>query len=153
MLGRQTEGGWVSTSQAVRTCELREAALSVDELVEAVRDPDCGAVAVFLGVVRDHDGERGVVELDYSAHPSAVDGMRRVCEEVVERTPGVRLAVTHRTGHLSVGDLAVVAVAAAPHRAEAFTACRDLIDTLKRTVPIWKHQHFADGGEQWVGLP
>ena len=117
---------------------LREAPLSVDEVLDAVRDPASGAVVVFIGVVRDHDHGVGVDALDYSAHPSALDR---------------RLAAVHRIGALTVGDLAVVVAASAPHRGEAFAAARDLIDTLKAEVPIWKHQGFADGSTEWVGLP
>lgn len=143
----------MTSAGPVRRCDLSEAPLSVDEIIEAVRDPQCGAVALFLGAVRDHDGGRDVIDLDYSAHTTALEAMRRVCDEVAERVPGTYLAVSHRVGHLAVGDLAVVAAVASPHRAEAFAACRDLIDTLKSTVPIWKQQHFTDGSEEWVGLP
>lgn len=133
--------------------EVREEALSVDEVLAAVRHPECGGIALFVGVVRDHDHGEQVGALDYSAHPSALATLRQVCEQVGARHSVVRIAAVHRTGHLEVGDLAVVAAVAAPHRGEAFTACRDLIDTLKSTVPIWKHQQFADGSDEWVGLP
>ena len=132
---------------------LREAPLSVDEVLDAVRDPASGAVVVFIGVVRDHDHGVGVDALDYSAHPSALDRLQEVCASVGARTPGVRLAAVHRIGALTVGDLAVIVAASAPHRGEAFAAARDLIDTLKAEVPIWKHQGFADGSTEWVGLP
>ena len=125
--------------------EVREEALSVDEVLAAVRHPECGGIALFVGVVRDHDHGEQVDALDYSAHPSALATLRQVCEQVGARHSVVRIAAVHRTGHLEVGDLAVVAAVAAPHRGEAFTACRDLIDTLKSTVPIWTHQQFADG--------
>ncbi|HET6694045.1 MAG TPA: molybdenum cofactor biosynthesis protein MoaE [Pedococcus sp.] len=133
--------------------EVREEALSVDEVLAAVRHTECGGIALFVGVVRDHDHGEQVDALDYSAHPSALATLRQVCEQVGARHSVVRIAAVHRTGHLEVGDLAVVAAVAAPHRGEAFTACRDLIDTLKSTVPIWKHQQFADGSDEWVGLP
>jgi molybdopterin synthase catalytic subunit len=138
---------------AVALVGVREEALSVDEVLAAVRHPACGAVALFVGVVRDHDHGRGVERLDYSAHPSAADELARVCEVVAARTDAVRIAAVHRTGPLAIGDLAVVAAAAAPHRDQAFVACRDLIDTLKAEVPVWKHQVFADGVSEWVGLP
>ncbi len=142
------------TSQAgVIRCELREEPLSVDDALADVRDPACGGVVLFLGAVRDHDHGRDVADLDYSAHPTAAAALRRACEEVLRRSPGVRLVAVHRVGHLRVGDLAVVVAAAAPHRGEAFAACRDLIDTLKATTPIWKHQHFRGGDDEWVGLP
>ena len=134
-------------------CAVREKPLSVDEVLAAVRHPECGGIALFVGVVRDHDHGADVAALDYSAHPSAVETLRRVCEEVGGRHGARRLAAVHRTGHLEVGDTAVVVAVAAAHRGEAFTACRDLIDTLKSTVPIWKHQRFADGSDEWVGLP
>ena len=133
-----------STDAAVVLCDLRDAALSVDEVLAAVRHPSCGGVTLFVGVVRDHDQGHDVRELDYSAHPTALTAMGEVCRVV---------AAIHRVGELVVGDLAVVVAAAAPHRDLAFAACRDLIDTLKGTVPIWKHQLFADGGSEWVGLP
>ena len=134
-------------------CDVREQALSVDEVLEAVRHPQCGGIALFVGVVRDHDHGAEVSALEYSAHPSVVAELRRVCEEVARRHAVTRLAAVHRTGHLEVGETAVVVAVSAAHRGEAFTACRDLIDTLKSTVPIWKHQRFGDGSDEWVGLP
>ena len=86
-------------------------------------------------------------------HPSAVETMRRTCEDVLARSQAVRVAAVHRTGALRVGDLAVVVAAAAPHRGQAFDACRDLIDTLKAQTPIWKHQSLGDGSTEWVGMP
>ncbi len=132
---------------------LREGPLSVDEVLSAVRHPRCGGVAVFVGVVRDHDHGQGVGRLDYSAHPSATDQLAAVCAAVAGRSEAVRVAAVHRTGPLEVGDYAVVAAVSAPHRDQAFAACRDLIDTLKAEVPIWKHQVFSDGASEWVGMP
>ncbi len=132
---------------------LRETPLSVDEVVDAVRHDSCGALVVFLGLVRDHDHDQGVIDLDYSAHPSAADRLDEVGSSVSDRFPGVRLAAVHRVGQLAIGDAAVVVAAASAHRGEAFDAARDLIDTLKSTVPIWKHQRFTDGRTEWVGLP
>jgi molybdopterin synthase catalytic subunit len=94
-----------------------------------------------------------VTALDYSAHPSASDELRRVCEKIDADFGNVQLAAVHRVGQLAVGDIAVVVAAAAAHRGAAFDACRRLIDDLKAGVPIWKHQNFADGTEEWVGLP
>jgi molybdopterin synthase catalytic subunit len=132
---------------------LRDQPLSVDELLDAVRHPSCGGVALFVGVVRDHDHGEAVTALDYEAHPSALETMTRVCADVAGRSQARRVAAVHRTGALQVGDLAVVVAAAAPHRAQAFDACRDLIDTLKSETPIWKHQSLGDGSTEWVGLP
>ena len=143
----------VSDGSAVVLCDVREEPLSVDEVLAAVQHPQCGGIALFVGVVRDHDHGSEVAALDYSAHPSALDALRQVCEEVAARHGVARLGAVHRTGHLEIGDKAVVVAVAAAHRGEAFTACRDLIDTLKSTVPIWKHQRFADGADEWVGLP
>ena len=138
---------------AVALADLRDRPLSVDEVLAAVRHPACGGVALFVGVVRDHDHGNVVSALDYSAHPSAVEVLRSTCATVAGRSEAVRVAAVHRTGALAVGDVAVVVAAAAPHRGQAIDACRDLIDTLKSTTPIWKHQHFGDGSEEWVGLP
>ena len=137
----------------VRLTALRDEPLSVDEALAAVADPSAGGVCVFVGAVRDEDGDRSVSGLGYSAHPTAADRLREVAEQVGARHPVTALAATHRVGDLSIGDLAVVIAVSAPHRAEAFDAARDLIDTLKSTVPIWKNQRFDDGGQEWVGLP
>jgi molybdopterin synthase catalytic subunit len=137
----------------VRLTAVRDTALSVDEVVEAVRDPRAGGLVVFVGAVRDHDGGKDVVRLDYSAHPRAEQELARVAQAVAARHPAVGVAAVHRVGELAVGDLAVVVAVSCPHRGEAFTAARELIDELKSTVPIWKHQLFADGQEEWVGTP
>jgi molybdopterin synthase catalytic subunit len=130
--------------------ELRDGPLSVDEVRGAVMDPGAGGIALFAGAVRDHDAGRAVVALSYSAHPSATDELRRVCEKVAGEFDVRALAAVHRVGDLVVGDLAVVVAVACPHRAEAFAACRALIDELKRSVPVWKHQQFAGGESEWV---
>jgi molybdopterin synthase catalytic subunit len=145
-----TEG--VGEPQVVLS-DVRETPLGVDEVLDVVRDPRCGGIALFVGVVRDNDHGTSVSSLDYSAHPTVVDALRTVCEQVAARHPVSRLGAVHRVGHLEIGDVAVVAAVSAPHRGEAFDACRDLVDTLKATVPIWKHQQFADGSDEWVGLP
>jgi molybdopterin synthase catalytic subunit len=137
----------------VRLVALRESELSVDELRAAVADPAAGGIAFFAGVVRNEDGGRAVTGLTYSAHPSAEAELRRVAEEVAAKFRLHAVAAVHRTGELAVGDLAVVVAAACSHRGEAFDACRALIDELKASVPIWKHQLFADGGREWVGTP
>jgi len=143
----------LSAGPEVVVCDVREDPLSVDEVLGLVRHPRCGGIAVFVGVVRDHDHGESVSALDYSAHPNVVDNLREVLAEVATRHTVARLGAVHRVGHLEIGDVAVVAAVSAPHRGEAFEACRDLIDTLKSRVPIWKHQQFADGSDEWVGLP
>lgn len=139
-------------SARVLLADVRDGPLSVDEVMDAVRTPAAGAVTTFVGIVRDHDHGHDVVALDYSAHPLAADRLRAVCVQVAQAHPEVHVAAVHRVAALVVGDLAVVVAASAPHRAEAFAACRELIDTLKREVPIWKHQRFADGADEWVGI-
>jgi molybdopterin synthase catalytic subunit len=134
----------------IRMTELRTEPLSVDEVRAAAADPAAGAIALFLGVVRDHDHGRGVTALSYSAHPSARAELERVAEKIAASYPILSLAVVHRTGDLQVGDLAVVAAVGAAHRDVAFTACHALIDDLKATTPIWKHQRFTDGDSEWV---
>ena len=137
----------------VRLLDVRDTPLSVDEVFAAVQHPGAGGVALFVGTVREQDGGRAVSDLGYSAHPSVLDELRAVAEQVVAAHPVLALAAVHRVGDLAVGDLAVVVGVSCPHRGEAFTACRELIDELKSRVPIWKHQTFADGEQQWVGLP
>ncbi len=140
-------------SDVIRLVDLRDTALSVEEVRRAVADPSAGGEAVFVGAVRDHDNGRSVGRLSYSAHPSALDRLWEVAERVVATYPVVGLAAVHRVGDLDVGDLAVVVAVSCAHRGDAFEACRALIDDLKSTVPIWKHQHFRDGTEEWVGTP
>ena len=118
---------------------------------DAVGGPECGAVVTFRGVVRDVDGGRGVTGLDYEAHPDATAVLRR-CVEAVAAETGLRVAAVHRYGTLGVGDVALVAAAAAGHRREAFDACSLLVERIKAEVPIWKRQHFTDGPSEWVGL-
>jgi molybdopterin synthase catalytic subunit len=137
----------------VRLIAVRESELSVDEVRAAVADPAAGGIALFAGAVRDSDHDRGVSGLSYSAHPSAADELRRVAEVIAEKYPVTGIAAVHRVGDLAIGDLAVVLAVSCPHRAAAFDACRDLIDILKASVPIWKHQRFDDGTAEWVGTP
>lgn len=141
----------VSEMEPVGLLAIRDSALSVDEVLASVHDPGAGGVVVFVGTVRDEDARRAVLRLAYSAHPSALAELRRVAEKIVADYPVRRLAAVHRVGSLEIGDLAVVVAVSCPHRAEAFAACRLFIDELKATVPIWKHQQFADGSADWIG--
>jgi molybdopterin synthase catalytic subunit len=130
--------------------EVREGPLSVDEVVAAVMHPGAGGVDVFLGAVRDTNDGRAVVKLEYEAYATmAVKEMARIGDEVERAFPGVRVAAQHRVGTLAVGDLAVVCGASAPHRGEAFAACRALIDAVKARVPIWKREWGPDG-PYWI---
>jgi molybdopterin synthase catalytic subunit len=136
----------------IRLIAIRDTALSVDEVRNAIADPTAGGEVLFIGTVRDNDAEKGVTGLGYSAHPSAEAELRKVTEDIVAKFPDViGVAAVHRTGDLAVGDLAVVVGVTCAHRAEAFHACHELIDELKATVPIWKHQRFTDGTDEWVG--
>ncbi|MGZ8807144.1 MAG: molybdenum cofactor biosynthesis protein MoaE [Mycobacterium sp.] len=111
-----------------------------------------GAVVGFAGVVRDHDGGRTVTRLEYSAHPTAQQTLADVAAEIAADSQGVRaIAVSHRIGALNIGDAALVAAVAADHRGAAFETCRRLVDTVKARLPVWKHQFFSDGSEEWVG--
>jgi molybdopterin synthase catalytic subunit len=138
---------------AVRLVDLRETALDVGEVVDVLDGDASGGLTLFVGRVRDHDHGLGVRGLEYSAHPTALDALRRVCERVAEEYDVHGVAAVHRVGELAIGDIAVIVATTATHRGEAFTASRALIDTLKDEVPIWKHQRFADGTEEWVGTP
>ncbi|HEY1955011.1 MAG TPA: molybdenum cofactor biosynthesis protein MoaE [Polyangiaceae bacterium] len=130
--------------------EIRDHAIVIDEVVARVARPGAGGIDVFVGVVRDENDGQSVVLLEYEAYrPMALAEMQRIGEDI-ERTDGVRVAACHRVGSLRVGDLAIVCAASAPHRAEAFAACRALIDEIKHRVPIWKREHGPDGAH-WVG--
>lgn len=134
-----------------RLFDIREAPLSADEAIAAVRRPAAGGTALFLGTVRDHNDGREVTLLEYEAYvPMAKKEMLAIADEIESEMAGVRLAVLHRVGKLEVGDTAVVCAASAPHRGEAFRACRALIDRIKERVPIWKREHGPEG-PYWVG--
>jgi molybdopterin synthase catalytic subunit len=135
----------------IRLIAIRETGLSVDEVRTAVADPAAGGEVLFVGTVRDNDADRGVTALSYTAHPSAEAELRRVAEDIVAKYDVIAVAAVHRVGDLAIGDLAVVVGVACAHRAEAFHACHALIDELKASVPIWKHQRFTDGTDEWVG--
>ncbi len=137
----------------VRLIAIRDTELSVDEVRAAVAGPGAGGIALFAGAVRDTDHDQGVTGLSYSAHPSAEAELWRVAELIVDKFPVLGIAAVHRVGDLAVGDLAVVAAVACAHRGAAFDACRELVDVLKASVPIWKHQRFTDGTSEWVGTP
>ena len=123
-------------------------AAAIEEFVLAATH---GALVTFRGIVRDHDHGLAVTALDYEAHPDAQRFLEECCREVAEQT-GLPVAAAHRVGSLSIGDTALVASVAAPHRAEAFAACEQLVELIKKRVPIWKRQHLADDVTEWVGL-
>jgi molybdopterin synthase catalytic subunit len=127
--------------------------LDVAEHEAAVAHPAAGAVVSFAGVVRDHDGGRGVARLSYEAHPSAAAVLDEVAAEIAKDPAVYALAVSHRVGELAVGDVALAAAVSAAHRAEAFAVCARLVNEVKARLPVWKHQHFADGTDEWVNSP
>jgi molybdopterin converting factor subunit 1 len=125
---------------------------SLDRCVAAVGGPEMGGITTFTGLVRRHSRGQRIERLEYEAYPAMAEKvMAELCDEIEREVPGARLAVEHRVGVLGIGDIAVVIAAAAPHRAEAFTACRALIDRLKERVPIWKKE-IGESGEEWIGL-
>jgi molybdopterin synthase catalytic subunit len=140
-------------TDAIALLAIRDTPLDIHEAYAAVQHPGAGGVTLFVGTVRDHDGGKSVDHLGYSSHPTAEAALRRVADDVVERFDVIRLAALHRVGDLAVGDIAVVVAVACAHRGSAFEAARHLIDELKATVPIWKHQSFGDGSDEWVGTP
>ena len=134
-----------------RLFELRETPLSLDECFAAVLRPEAGGVALFVGTVRNQNQGQDVTQLEYQAYPAmAVKELAAIADEIERERPGTRLACLHRTGTLAVGDIAVICAASAPHRGEAFDACRELIDRLKARVPIWKREH-GESGPYWIG--
>ena len=131
--------------------DVRETPLSVDEAMAHVTTPSAGGIAVFVGVVRETNDGRDVTRLEYQAYASMAKAeMARIASEIEVEIEGASLAALHRTGSLEVSDIAVVCAASAPHRDEAFRACRALIDRIKARVPIWKREH-GKAGAAWVG--
>lgn len=142
------------TPVRIALAHVTEDELSVEKHAELVRDVGAGAVVTFAGVVRDHDNGRSVTSLYYEGHPSAGDVLARVVSEVAGHRPGVRaVAVSHRLGALEIGDVALACAVAADHRAEGFALCADLVDEVKARLPVWKHQRFTDGTDEWVNSP
>jgi molybdopterin synthase catalytic subunit len=130
---------------------LSSAPLDLATLAARVEAPERGAVASFLGLVRDHHGGRKVTRLEYSTYaPMAEAECARIVAEAEARWPA-RVALAHRIGALEIGDAAVAVAAGAAHRDEAFAACRFVIEEVKRRVPIWKREFYADGTVEWVG--
>ncbi len=124
--------------------------VELETLLPIVHSEDRGALASFLGTVRNHHDGRAVLRLDYSAYaPMAEAECARIVAETEARW-NVAIALRHRLGRLEIGDVAVAVVAASPHRDDAFVACRHVIEEVKRRVPIWKREYYADGSVSWV---
>jgi molybdopterin synthase catalytic subunit len=140
----------MTTAQVLRAA-VGEEPLDVAEHAALVDRAAAGAVVTFAGVVRDHDGGKAVRGLEYSAHPTAAAVVERIAADVAARATGVRaVAVSHRVGRLGIGDVALACAVAADHRREAFETCAELVEEVKRLLPVWKHQAFADGTDEWV---
>jgi MoaE-MoaD fusion protein len=125
--------------------------LDLGALVAEVSDPGAGAIATFIGTTRDHSRGRDVVHLEYDAYPEMAESeMARIADDVASRHDVTHIAIAHRTGHVPIGEASVMIAVSAPHRGPALEACREAIDTLKQTVPVWKKEVF-EGGEEWIG--
>jgi molybdopterin synthase catalytic subunit len=136
----------------IRVLGVGETPLSVPEIYASVENtPAAGGIALFSGVVREENDGRPVTELRYSAHPSVEDRLREVVQDAVGKYPVKAVSAVHRTGDLKIGDIAIIVAVACPRRVQAFEACAEIVDKIKHTVPIWKHEQFADGTAQWVG--
>src|SRR6266704_1778419 len=125
--------------------------IAVDALIAQAAAPDCGGTCVFLGTVRNGPEESGVAAIEYSAYDDMAEAeLQRIVGDARERWPGARIALRHRLGHVAVGEPSIAIVAAAPHRAQAFEACRYVIEEVKRRLPVWKREIRRDGSEVWV---
>lgn len=140
----------VQVGSVVRRAWVGTEAIEAEELRRLVADPSAGACVVFTGDVRDNDHGRGVTALTYEAHPSAQDALREVALEVTQSHDVIAVAVAHRHGPIAIGESALIAAASARHRQQAFEACVALVELTKQRIPIWKHQVFDDGTEEWV---
>jgi len=139
-----------SQSSTVRHSGVSAEPISARDMADMVDDPRAGAVVTFSGDVRDHDHGRIVLRLDYEAHPTAGDLLAEVAADIAARFDVIAVGVAHRTGPLEIGDCALAAAVSSAHRGEAFAACSALVDEVKARIPIWKHQYFADGTDEWV---
>ena len=130
---------------------LTDVPIVLTEHEQLVAGDEAGAVVGFAGVVRNHDGDREVVRLEYSAHPHAEQVLFEALAEVAAEASGVRaIAASHRIGRLRIGEAALVVAVAADHRSAAFQTCARIVDIVKERLPVWKHQFFADGTDEWV---
>lgn len=136
----------------VRLVAVTPDVIEVAVLERLVADARAGAVVTFSGNVRDHDRGRAVTALEYEAHPSAQAALVDVAREVAEGFDVIALAIVHRVGPIPIGEAALVVAVAAAHRGAAFAACAAAVDLTKDRLPVWKHQHFADGTDEWVNF-
>jgi len=125
--------------------------ISVDALIAQAAAPECGGTCLFLGTVRNGPDESGVAAIEYTAYDDMADAeLQRIVADALQRWPSARIALRHRLGHVAVGEPSIAIVTAAPHRAQAFEACRYVIEEVKRRLPVWKKELRADGTEVWV---
>jgi MoaE-MoaD fusion protein len=130
--------------------DLVDGPIDTGRVVASVSGPGRGAVVIFLGTVRDHHAGRPVGKLTYSAYrPMALEGLRKIVADLEASSPGLRAAIVHRLGEVPVGEASVVIAIASPHRAAAYEASRTALERLKAEIPIWKREHYADGGAVW----
>lgn len=129
-----------------------DSAIDVAALHAYVEDASYGAVAQFVGTVRDHDHGKQVSELEYQVHPDALASMQTILDSIAAAHPEARIAAAHRFGTLQIGDIAFAAVAASAHREAAFASLRDVVERVKAELPIWKRQQFSDGTHEWVNF-
>lgn len=144
-------GGTVGAQEETCLICLVDRPIDLNALLTFVQTPEAGAIVTFLGTVRQHSRDKRVTALTYEAYlPMAERELRRITEEVREKWPVSKVAIVHRIGTLSVGEVSVAIVVSAPHRADAFAAARHIIERLKEIAPIWKREHFVDGSTEWV---
>ncbi len=136
----------------IRRVQVTAEPIAVAVLEQLVADAHAGAVVSFSGNVRDHDGGREVRTLHYEAHPSAVEVLEQVAQDIAARFEVIGLAIVHRVGAIPIGEAALVVAVSAAHRAEAFAACAAAVDRTKEQLPVWKHQLFTDGTDEWVNF-
>ena len=127
-----------------------DAPVHIQELSKFVANPHSGAVVTFCGDVRDHDGGKEVASLLYEIHPSAPEQIKPITESIIGRFEIEKVAVAHRYGDIAIGETAFAVAVSAAHRQAAFDACAAIVDEVKAKLPIWKHQKFTDGSDEWV---
>lgn len=140
----------MAETSRVAIARVDDSPISVDDCERAVQSDAAGAVVTFAGVVRNHDDGREVAWLDYAGHPTAAAVIEQVATDVAALFPEVQVAVLHRVGRLAIGDVALACAVASAHRQDAFAACSQLVDEVKKRVPIWKEQGFGNGSTEWV---
>jgi molybdopterin synthase catalytic subunit len=149
-MARLATHGALARAEPQRLFRVTREPLDAMHASAAVSAAECGAVATFIGLVRNHNAGRRVVSLEYQCYePLAIKTFERIAGEALERWPAARLAIVHRVGPLQIGDASVVIAAGSPHRADAFAACRYAIERVKQIAPIWKREHF-EGGAVWI---